>query len=99
MKEQKVKFQYTVHHGPTCFEFDFQVEATIYPGTPAIRHRDGSECAQHPDEAYITGVWAMGGSNISRMVSEKLLRQFELAAIEEYYNRRNVRAYAVSDQN
>lgn len=99
MKPATIKFQYTAHHGPTCFELTFQVEATVYPGSPAIRHRDGSECAAHPDEADITGVWAMGGSNICRLIGAKLLRQLELAAIDNYYNSQNVQAYAVSDCN
>lgn len=99
MEKQKVKFQYTAHHEPTCFEITFQVEATVYPGRPAIRHRDGSECAAHPDEADITGVWAMGGSDICRRIGEKLLRQLELSAIDYYYNSQNIKAYAVSDYN
>lgn len=99
MREQKVKFEYTAHHGPTCFEITFQVEATVYPGSPAIRHRDGSECAAHPDEADVTGVWAMGGSNICGRIGEKLLRQIELAAIDHYYNSQNVQAYATSYYN
>lgn len=99
MKPATIKFQYTAHHGPTCFEITFQVEATVYPGSPAIRHRDGSECAASQDEADVTGVWAMGGLNIYRHIGTKLLRQLELAAIEYYYNSRKVRPYAVSDPN
>lgn len=99
MRPVKVKFEYTMIHSDSCFEITFQVEATVWPGTPGFTGRDGVYDPGTEDEANITGLWLFGAGMNTKTAPLKLLTELERAAIEHAYNNQNRAAYAVAEYN
>ena len=99
MRPVKVKFEYLLHHNPTCFEVTLLVEATVWPGTPGYTGLDGVRDPGTEDEAEITGLWLFGAGMNTKTASRQLLLELERAAIEHAYNNQNQSAYAVADYN
>lgn len=83
----------------SCFEIAFQVEATVWPGSPGFTGRDGVYDPGTPDDANITNLCLNGAALNTKTAALDLLKELERAAIEYAYENQNKAAYAVAEYN